>query len=256
MKSLQKEKKHGKNKAAVWILLVSGLVLLSSLCAFAGEWKKDGRGWWYAKGDGTYPRAEWIKESGGWYYFDVDGYMQTGWLLDGGVWYYLEPDGKMRTAPLSDNEKKYYFSSSGGCTNPEGEKEGGMQEKERPYTGVLYGTSRGNTCTVHTKGKEQDYYLRFYRISGNDLNEDGELELGVYIRSGNTYSFLLPSGNYKLICGSGKIWYGTKYLFGPEASYMRLDSVLESRSGYYNELTLYAVAGGNTGLSPVPYQTD
>ena len=77
--------------------------------------------------------------------------------------------------------------------------------------------------------------------------------MGVYITAGQTYNVNLPSGYYKLIFGTGTEWYGTEYMCGPDGTYRQMDSVIDSAYGYYNELTLYYVVGGNTGLTNVPF---
>ena len=56
-------------------------------------WRKDDKGWWYVKEDGSYPRKQWLQIDGKKYHFDVNGYMQTGWVKDGNTWYYLETSG-------------------------------------------------------------------------------------------------------------------------------------------------------------------
>ncbi|MDD3251229.1 MAG: hypothetical protein PHV18_01575 [Lachnospiraceae bacterium] len=58
-------------------------------------WKQDGRGWWYVKPDGSYPRNSWEMISGKWYFFASNGYMSTGWVQWKGVYYYLGADGAM-----------------------------------------------------------------------------------------------------------------------------------------------------------------
>lgn len=244
-------------RTGIVAFLLLCFLLSSSLTVFAGEWRRDGRGWWYAKDGGGYLKSEWLSDNGRWYHFDTEGYMQTGWIMDAGLWYYLENNGAMRLEALGENGKSYRFSESGACLNPEGEAEHDtMDEKERPATGVLYGVSRGNPCVVHTEKDGKDYYLRFYALSGSDIEEAGTLKLGVYIQDGDSASLMLPSGKYRLVFGSGSRWYGTKYMFGPTAPYMRMDRVLDVNTGYSYEITLYAVPGGNTEISPVPYQTD
>ena len=60
-------------------LIALPLCVLLSTQVFAGEWKRDERGWWYQREDGSYPINRWEKmEQNGntdWYYFDRDGYM-------------------------------------------------------------------------------------------------------------------------------------------------------------------------------------
>ena len=76
-------------------------------------WKKNAKGWWYRRADGTYPKNQWEKIGGKWYHFDADGYMQTNWLKLNGTWYYLGSSGAMVTGWNQIGGKWYYFSSSG-----------------------------------------------------------------------------------------------------------------------------------------------
>ena len=122
-----------------------------------------------------------------------------------------------------------------------------------PGTGIILGDNSGNPCIIHTSAEaDGNYYLRFFQIAGS-LDEKGTLVAGVFIHAGDTYEFNLPSGNYKLIFGTGEQWFGTDYMFGPDASYCQMDSIIDSEGGYYNELTLYYVPDGNTSISSVPY---
>ena len=78
-----------------------------------GTWKKDSKGWWYKRADGTYPKNKWEKIDGKWYHFDDKGYMQTGWFKEGGKWYYLKPSGVMATGWTQVGSKWYYMDSKG-----------------------------------------------------------------------------------------------------------------------------------------------
>ncbi len=63
--------------------------------ANAGKWILDGKGWWYRRADGTYPKDGWIQDKGKWYCFDSEGYMKKGWVLWNEKWYYLGENGDM-----------------------------------------------------------------------------------------------------------------------------------------------------------------
>ena len=82
--------------------LLSGIIMLLLICTmnitvFAGQWKHDGRGWWYQNDDGSYPAGtwQWIDSNGDGvsecYYFYWDGYMAYNNDVDG---YYLNDDGQ------------------------------------------------------------------------------------------------------------------------------------------------------------------
>jgi hypothetical protein len=93
-----------------------------------------------------------------------------------------------------------------------------------------------------------DYLVRFY--------DDGQMILSVYIRGGRTESFKVPLGTFELKFASGTQWHGYWDLFGPDTSYMKADDTFTFRRGdgwiSTCTVTLYAVPGGNLGLSSIP----
>lgn len=97
-------------KKLVSILVVVFAFLACTLHADAyGSWKKDGKGWWYDNGNGTYEKETFTLIDGKTYYFDENGYMGTGWHL----------------RPHSDDLGYYYFRKSGelaSCEWVEGNK--------------------------------------------------------------------------------------------------------------------------------------
>ena len=80
-------------------------------------WQKDDKGDWYARANGSYPKAEfeYIEENRSWFYFDESGYAYTDkWLHHtDGQWYYFDKDGYMATSWKKINEKWYYFNRDG-----------------------------------------------------------------------------------------------------------------------------------------------
>ena len=60
-----------------------------------GKWMQDRNGWWYDRGNGTYPKDGFEEIKGVTYYFDASGYMKTGWVEDDGDWYYFAASGAM-----------------------------------------------------------------------------------------------------------------------------------------------------------------
>lgn len=77
------------------------------------------------------------------------------------------------------------------------------------------------------------------------VNSTNHQELGSYfIRSGETLKIKVPIGTYEIKYSSGKQWYGTGYLFGPETKYSKADSLFSFNfdgyqySGYTIELIM------------------
>lgn len=99
-------------------------------------WQKDDKGYWYARANGSYPKAQFEKINGTWYYFDSQGYMladkwqkqpdgtwyyfdksgemATDWKKVGGSWYYFNRDGSMQTGWIKYYDKWYYCDETNG----------------------------------------------------------------------------------------------------------------------------------------------
>ena len=111
-----------------------------------GEWKWDGRGWWYRYEDGSFPadavlvidgvtyrfdaagymRTGWVFEGGQWFYHAASGAQVSGWVLSGVSWYYLEPaTGAMATGWVQVGATWYYLSPADGAMHTGWLSEGG-----------------------------------------------------------------------------------------------------------------------------------
>ena len=111
-----------------------------------GEWKWDGRGWWYRYEDGSFPadavlvidgvtyrfdaagymRTGWVFEGGQWFYHAASGAQVSGWVLSGVSWYYLEPaTGAMATGWVQVGSTWYYLSPATGAMHTGWLQEGG-----------------------------------------------------------------------------------------------------------------------------------
>lgn len=101
-------------------------------------WQKDDKGYWFARANGSYPKAqfEYIEENkswfyfdnsgymysekwlhhtdGNWYWFDKDGYMATSWKKIAGVWYYFNRDGSMQTGWVKYYDNWYLLDPANG----------------------------------------------------------------------------------------------------------------------------------------------
>ena len=73
--------------------------------------------------------------------------------------------------------------------------------------------------------------------------------LTVFVRAGYTASIKVPLGTYEITYASGKTWYGTHHLFGPDTTYTKADKLFHfvqngrRISGF--TMTLYKIANGN-----------
>ena len=101
-------------------------------------WQEDSKGFWWARGNGTYPASrfeyieenrswfyfnsegymvaeDWVKHTDGhWYWFDKDGYMTTSWKKIGGKWYYFNRDGAMQTGWVKYFDDWFYLDPKDG----------------------------------------------------------------------------------------------------------------------------------------------
>lgn len=102
-----------KRKGLITFGLAAGLSVLTSMSAFAGEWKQDVIGWWWQNDDGSYPVSTWkwldgnkdgLSES---YYFNEAGYLATNTTIDGytvnadGAW---TENGVVQTIPAGSTD--------------------------------------------------------------------------------------------------------------------------------------------------------
>ena len=122
-------------------------------------WQKYDKWYWYARANGSYPKAEfeYIEENKSWFYFDESGYMYSDkWLHHtDGHWYHFDKDGYMATSWKKINEKWYYFNRDGAM-----------------YTGWV-------------KWYEKWYYLD---------SENGDMKSNTFVPYNGGYYLLLPDG--------------------------------------------------------------
>lgn len=94
-------KKYIKKIATV--ILITGLSVIGTTTAFAGQWKQDSTGWWWQEDDGSWPSNVWRAISGKWYYFGNDGYMLSNTTTPDG--YKVGADGAWVDGNVSGNLK-------------------------------------------------------------------------------------------------------------------------------------------------------
>lgn len=129
--------------------------------AVAG-WKKNSKGWWYQRKDGTYPKDGWEQIGGYWFLFDSKGYMLTGWQKRGSNWYYLKPNaphsGRMLTGWLKDDGSWYYL------------------KPDEPHSGRMY-----RDCFAQIDGKWYGFPHNGRMLTSPDqltFNSNGSINLG------------------------------------------------------------------------------
>ena len=98
--------------------------------------------------------------------------------------------------------------------------------------------------TISTRDDGRHYYLKLLDAS------NGSEALTIFMRSGTTLAEHVPVGKYELKYAVGKVWYGTRWLFGPKTVFKKMDQLFEFKiqnkeiSGY--RLDLYLQATGTT----------
>lgn len=122
------------------------------------SWKKDSKGWWFRRSDGSYPSNKWEKIEDVWYYFDSDGYcLVSQWFRDGDKWYYLKENGAMATGWVHVGSEWYYMDSSGAMIT------GWVKYKSEWY---YMANERGNMVSNQFVKYGKGWYF---------VNENGEL---------------------------------------------------------------------------------
>jgi hypothetical protein len=110
---------------------------------------------------------------------------------------------------------------------------------DTPSSGqILEGKSKGNDIVFKTNPELGKYfYVRLYKISGEDISEEGTLALGVFIKGGKHAGFRLPTGYYRVTCAVGEHWYGLEHLFGDDSTTFDGGNAIRSQNGYINTIS-------------------
>lgn len=115
-----------------------------------------------------------------------------------------------------------------------------------------YGTSNSKTgipLKIYTPKGYDSHYFKIYDAS------NGELALRVYVREGDSITVYLPAGSYRIRYGTGKTWYGSEHLFGPEGQYVRFEQVIKMQKNNRYTLTLYQNSDANMEANPIAYDS-
>lgn len=116
-----------------------------------------------------------------------------------------------------------------------------------PPTGANNASFTNGVAPLNIKTSSAGGYHYFVKI----VNTVSRQELGSYfIRSGGVLDVDVPVGSYEIRYATGKTWYGASYLFGPETSYSKADSVFNfSFDGYqYSGYTVELIMQQNGNL--------
>lgn len=97
----------------IFIMCMTGTAFASTIgpgvVSVGNNWKKDATGWWYVRGNGTYPANQWELINGVWYCFDTNGYM----LSDTYVFNISDFERRM-TIGMDVSEVYVYYVTSDG----------------------------------------------------------------------------------------------------------------------------------------------
>ncbi len=89
-----------------------------------------------------------------------------------------------------------------------------------PQTGDNTASFTNGVAPLSIKTSPNGGYHYFVKV----INTANHRELGSYfIRSGGVLEIEVPVGTYEIRYASGKQWYGTGYLLGPETTYSKAD---------------------------------
>lgn len=118
-------------------------------------------------------------------------------------------------------------------------------KQSRPASGALYGAGGRYTSPLQIitpSYGSTDYFVKL-------VNKSNGRSVGIYVRAGATIEVEIPDGTYSVRYSTGSQWYGSRFLFGLNASYNRAnrDFTFSNGSGY--SLTLQKVANGNLQTS-------
>ncbi len=116
-----------------------------------------------------------------------------------------------------------------------------------PQTGANNASFGKGVAPLNIKTSSVGGYHYFVKLVDMATNQ----ELASYfIRSGGVVDIDVPVGTYEIKYATGRQWYGTSYLFGPETVYSKADSTFTfSFDGYqYSGYTVELIMQQNGNL--------
>ena len=106
--------------------------------------------------------------------------------------------------------------------------------------------------TVRTRARSNYFVKLVNPTTGNEI-------MSFYLQGGSPLTVNVPAGRYELRYAAGQVWYGPKYLFGPDTAYAKADelfpfSVTRTPDGWsYSTWTVELIlqTGGNLKTTPI-----
>lgn len=152
-------------RARLSAITLAMMMAVSSVPAYAGEWKQDEVGSWYQNDDGSYSKDKWQEIDGKQYYFDRNGYM----LHDA-----TAPDGCSVGADGVRIKKKGKIPSSEGILNE-------LKAKNANLIGIdVFNSSTDPNRKLGRPG---------YYISKADFADSRVEQIGEYLCGGTIETF-------------------------------------------------------------------
>ena len=122
-----------------------------------------------------------------------------------------------------------------------------------PYNGhiVRYHSSEAIApLEIKTRGGSGNYYVKLVDYYTK------QAILTVFVCDGQTVNIDVPLGSIEIKYAVGKIWYGTKHLFGPNTACSKADERFDFRQTGYQvsgfTVELYLQVNGNLETDPIP----
>ncbi len=173
------------------VLAVICVSALMATTVFAGTWRRDDRGWWYERDDGTYEWSSWVRDpDGSYYYLGADGYMLTNTVTPDG--YYVDGSGRWVQNPQpaavsSLPDGTYYGQLSETTSGSYGGITGASDNGNNiAITGTLFYTAPGGqngywlpNQTTYFPVNSNTIYIRSEGVNGPYYSETKEWFVGV-----------------------------------------------------------------------------